>query len=685
MKKRIIGLILVVAMLTLSLVSCGYSFAKDDLTAYATFSAENKAAFEEALKKIIIEDGDFTADPAKRENKVLDNIYAALAESADKADKKTTGVPGVRDLVYYCYYVTADFDGTEAVLYASNMNQSNAANVQLGAVDLEKVADAVSTALKSFDFTDKAYSSDTTGTASEGAVVYVTYTYSYKVTGSDGVETEKSGTVTNDRIVIAAAPAEGAAATSLASYLCGKEVNKALDKTTITEDGKGAVSYSGIKINWVAKGDEVTNFTDVTFADEDKNVTDTTGTSRNLKGKTLTYHIYPTHFVSVPEFNATNLIDTILGEEIEIEIIYQLLFGEEYAGLDADDKDDEAKIAERNELVKPYITKDGEKEVTLVALIETIAKLQKEVKEAEDALSNKEKAVTEAQDARDKAKDAVDKAGDAATDAQKDSLTKAETNLTNATKARDDAKTLRDTKITDKDAKIATLLGITVDGVVTSDKLVKGYKISTYNYLQKTYNNEIKMNLATEIYFFLTKNIAVSGTPEEAVKMTYEQMMENYEYEFYKEDYDSSKKISNYKQYKGSFKKFLIAAVTSDIKSVKTYDEAIAAVKEKAADYVKPVVQIYVAAKDYGVVVSDKEFKEYKKNPDNNYSYNEYSYGENSVRYAYQFDKLMNYFLECEEKTADADANGYKVVTVEYKKISAYEFGDPASQAAVEK
>ena len=45
----------------------------------------------------------------------------------------------------------------------------------------------------------------------------------------------------------------------------------------------------------------------------------------------------------------------------------------------------------------------------------------------------------------------------------------------------------------------------------------------------------------------------------------------------------------------------------------------------------------------------DKEFKEYKKNPDNNYSYNEYSYGENSVRYAYQFDKLMNYFLEYTE------------------------------------
>ena len=684
MKRRIIGLILVVAMLTLSLVSCGYSFAKDDLTAYATFSAENKAAFEEALKKILIEDGDFTTDPTTRENKVLDNIYSALANSADKTDKKSTGVPGARDLVYYCYYVTADFDGTEAVLYASNMNQSNAANIQLGAFDLEKVADAVAAAVKNLDFTDKVYSVDTTGSAAEGNVVYVSYTYSYKVTGSDGVETEKSGTMTNDRIVIAAAPAEGASATSLASYLCGKEVNKSLDKTTITEEGKGAVSYSGIKINWVSKGEELTSFKDVTYADEDKNVTDTTGTSRNLKGKELTYHIYPTHFVSVPEFNATNLIDTILGEDITADIIYELLFGEEYAGLEADNKDDEAKIAERNELVKPYITKDGEKDVTLAALIENIAKLQKEVTEAEEALEDKEEDVTEATEARDKAKDAVDKAGEAATDAQKDSLTKAETNLTKATKARDDAKALRDGKVADKDAKIATLLGITVDGVATSDKLVKGYKITTYNYLQDAYNNEIKMNLATEIYFFLTKNIAVTGTPKDAVKMTYDQMIENYEYEFYKEDYDSSKKISNYKQYKGSFKKFLVAAVTSDIKSVKTYDEAVAAIKEKAAEYVKPIVQIYVAAKAYDVVVSDKEFKDYKKNPDNNYSYNEYSYGENSVLYAYQFDKLMNLFLEYEEKTAEADANGYEVVTFEYKKIGAYEFGEPASEAKAE-
>ena len=684
MKRRIIGLILVVAMLTLSLVSCGYSFAKDDLTAYATFSAENKAAFEEALKKILIEDGDFTTDPTTRENKVLDNIYSALANSADKTDKKTTGVPGVRDLVYYCYYVTADFDGTEAVLYASNMNQSNAANIQLGALDLEKVADAIAAAVKTLDFTDKVYSVDTTGSAAEGDVVYVSYTYSYKVTGSDGVETEKSGTMTNDRVVIAAAPAEGASATSLASYLCGKEVNKSLDKTTITEEGKGAVSYSGIKINWVSKGEELTSFKDVTYADEDKNVTDTTGTSRNLKGKELTYHIYPTHFVSVPEFNATNLIDTILGEDITADIIYEILFGEEYSGLDADNKDDEAKIAERNELVKPYITKDGEKDVTLAALIENIAKLQKEVTEAEKALEDKEEDVTEATEARDKAKDAVDTAGEAATDAQKDSLTKAETNLTKATKARDDAKALLDGKVADKDAKIATLLGITVDGVATSDKLIKGYKITTYNYLQDAYNNEIKMNLATEIYFFLTKNIAVTGTPEDAVKMTYDQMIENYEYEFYKEDYDSSKKISNYKQYKGSFKKFLVAAVTSDIKSVKTYDEAVAAIKEKAAEYVKPIVQIYVAAKAYDVVVSDKEFKDYKKNPDNNYSYNEYSYGENSVLYAYQFDKLMNLFLEYEEKTAEADANGYEVVTFEYKKIGAYEFGEPASEAKAE-
>ena len=87
MTKRIIGLILVVVMLTLSLVGCGFNFAKDDLSAYATLSDTEKAKLLEKISKITIEDGDFSLDDAKRQSKVLDSVYSAFASAADKTNK----------------------------------------------------------------------------------------------------------------------------------------------------------------------------------------------------------------------------------------------------------------------------------------------------------------------------------------------------------------------------------------------------------------------------------------------------------------------------------------------------------------------------------------------------------------------------------------------------------------------
>ena len=114
-------------------------------------------------------------------------------------------------------------------------------------------------------------------------------------------------------------------------------------------------------------------------------------------------------------------------------------------------------------------------------------------------------------------------------------------------------------------------------------------------------------------------------------------------------------------------------------KTVETYDEALAVLEEEAKKYVEPIVRIYIASKAYDVIATDKEFKEYKKDTDNNYSYNEYYYGENSVRYAYQFDKLMNYVLAYDEVKADADANGYVAVTFDYKLVEIV-YGEPESE-----
>ena len=335
MTKRIIGLILVVVMLTLSLVGCGYSFAKDDLSAYATLSDEQKTALLEKIKKITIEDADFTLDAAEREKKVIDSVYAALASASEDKTQKTEGKPALRDTVYYCYYVTADFDGTTAILYAANMKQSSAVSVQLGKSDLEGVAAEVAKLFGDYEFKDATYKSKVSGKTKEGDKAYVSYTFSHTPEGASAPKTEKR---VNEVVHIGAAAAEGAEPTSFESYLCDKSIATAIkDSKTIN-----GVTYSDVTINWVSTGEEFgKTYTEVTYT-EDKNVSDTTNTTRNLKNKELTYHIFPVHYVSVPEFNATNVVSVLLGKDITADAIYEMVLGEEWANLD--EKEDAERL-----------------------------------------------------------------------------------------------------------------------------------------------------------------------------------------------------------------------------------------------------------------------------------------------------------------------------------------------------
>ena len=131
--KRIISMILVAVMLILSLVSCGYSIANEDISLYATLSDEDKAKFEKALKELKIEDGDFTTNPETRAKKVEDAISAALAGTVSETDKVTKGTPGTHDLVYYGYYCTAKFGDETVTLYVTNMKTP--VSVQMGLKD----------------------------------------------------------------------------------------------------------------------------------------------------------------------------------------------------------------------------------------------------------------------------------------------------------------------------------------------------------------------------------------------------------------------------------------------------------------------------------------------------------------------------------------------------------------------
>ena len=63
MKKRIISLILVVALAFLTLTGCAYNYAKDDMSKYATLDTE---AFYNALQALSFTEGDFGPDEAAR-------------------------------------------------------------------------------------------------------------------------------------------------------------------------------------------------------------------------------------------------------------------------------------------------------------------------------------------------------------------------------------------------------------------------------------------------------------------------------------------------------------------------------------------------------------------------------------------------------------------------------------------
>ncbi len=652
MKKRIISLILVVVIAALTLTSCGYSFAKDDLSVYAEF--KDVEGFKKAWESLVIEDGDFTTDEELREKKVWDAIYSSLASAIKSTgEKKTEGMLTGHDILYYCYYCTAEFDGETVVLFASNMKASSTVSVQLGMGDPSGVEKGVADLVTGVDLKDKVYTTETVGTVKEGDVVYVSYTYTHEVEVKDeatGETAKKPETVnvTNERLVIKSGTS------ALADHLLANSAG--INVSTIEDFDKDGKSYTGIKVNWRANGEALGSFVDKTY-DEKKLVTDVNGESRDLNGKDLTYYIYPVNYMSVPEYNATNLVNEILTSNITIDAMTLILFGEDY-----EDKTDDEKKA----LLDEYITKDKDnKDVSLEDFVKALATLQKDLATAKSTYEKSEDDLSDKQTAYDKAKESyeADK-----TDAKKDTLDKAETALNDAKTTNTDNKKKYDDKLAERDAKVTALLAMKPD---MPEKLTNGYKTAQYNALLDAYNYEIKMNLATEIYALFEKYVTVTGTPDKAVDATYDQLIQNYQHEFNTGTYDTDKGISNYAQYKGNFKKFLVDSVTADIKKVENYDDALKAVREKAVEYVTPVVRIYVVSKALDQLATDEEYKEYKENPDNNYSYNEYSYGESSVLHAYQFDKLMNYILEYEED--DKGAYVYKWVH--------YDIGEKADAA----
>lgn len=632
MKRRIISSILVVVMLVLSLVGCGYSYTKDDLSQYATF---DKAAFDAALQKLVIEDGDFTTDEATRDLKVLDSIYEVLVKEVDTKDTEAQikeGMLDKNDLLYYCYYATYVKDGKTVVVYPSKMKVASAVSIKLGLSDLDDdvltlIKDAVYAAIGEdgeVEIKDYVYSTTASGAVEKDDVVYVSYT-----------SENASGTKTTykfERLTV------GDETNPVAKELLGgteKNANPARVGTALTEftngkEGEELVKYTNVKVDWIVDTEkEIT--TEPYKLDKELNVTDVVvGTSDKIAAETeLTYHVYPIYYYEVEEFSAEAVIETLI-ESLS--------------------KDSLECLKDCEELIKTYADKVKAKDTAVTAF-----------EKAEEAIEKADKALAEAKTAAEKKGKEEGKEGDALTAyvdadaavvAAKTAVTEANKDLNEKKKP---AKETAEADVTAAMNAIFKKVGAD-DEAAGKTKVEEEYKETIHDKLVEEYNTEIKNNLAKAIWDLMVANTKVTGYPEKGVDEVYDRMYDSHKYTFYTGT-DSSTKESHYKANKGDFKAYFTKTM-----GAANYKAAKEELRKDAEEYVADFIVIYYVAEQYDLMYDKKEIKEYKNDEEGNYSYNEYYQGETNALAAYQFDKLLNHFLESE---TDEET---KAVT--YKKIA---------------
>ena len=257
MKKRIISLILVVAMAFLTLTGCAYNYSKDDMSKYAAFDTE---AFYNALQALNITDGDFGTDEEGRKVKVQDAIAQAILKITDTTDMKFAGKLEKFDSLYFAYYATDDMGN---VFFASKMDETKLTNVQLGLSTLEGLNKLISDgALSLEDVASYIYSTSGATVVGNGDVIAI----SYEKTWMDG-ETEKSETA--DRVYFTVVTnGENNKVKPLSEFLVGKQVGVNLGDVTLAETaGEETVNYTykNVKVESIVKDNST-----VTVADGDK-------------------------------------------------------------------------------------------------------------------------------------------------------------------------------------------------------------------------------------------------------------------------------------------------------------------------------------------------------------------------------------------------------------------------------
>ncbi len=241
MKKRIISLILVVAMAILTLTGCAYNYAKDDMSQYATLDFQK---FYDALQALTIEEEGFGTDEEARKAKVQDAIAGAILKVTDTTEKLFEGKVEKYDSLYFCYFAT-DAEGN--IFYASKMDESKPTNIQVGLTSLEDLNKAISDGVLALegDIKDYIYNTSSATVVGKGDVISLSYTKTWK----DG-ETDKSETKTNSYFVVGEN-------NQLAEALIGKQVGIVYNGIIATEN-EVECTYNNVRVESIVK-DNSTN------------------------------------------------------------------------------------------------------------------------------------------------------------------------------------------------------------------------------------------------------------------------------------------------------------------------------------------------------------------------------------------------------------------------------------------
>lgn len=600
MKKRIICSILVVVMLALSLTGCGYSLAKDDLNQYASLDANKLSDF---LKNVTIEDADFTADEETRTKKVLDTIYDALVNAA-KGDALKEGAVDENDIVSYCYYLVGEKD-SKAVYYTS-VNVSKPSELKLGYSDLKELSDieaGVKAAVVALENVE-GYIYSAEKASADGHTAYISYT----VTPADGEDattysfvevvlgnSDEAKAKNGEHQFVVDKMIESGAAVGTAMSDFKKTENVEVDAEEGTATTKDIATYSKATVNVIIDGTKLlVDGAEVALNAETK-FKDSEGKEVTMKkDDKVNCYVYLVSYKQVEALTNESVVDSIIGANAT--------------------KDALDCFADHEKLVDDFAKAKGE-------------------------LTAAETAEKSAKEAYDKAKDKLAEGADEATElkTEKEALDKATEELAAKKTAHETAlKALLDAVVTEENANV----------------IVDDYKTVIYEGLRDAYNITINNNLAEAIWHTMQECVTMDlskSEPTKLVKEIYNRIYANHEHDFYtSEKTDDNESV--YKKHKGNFKSYL-AEVTNT--QGKNHQEAKHVIWAEAREIVETMIVVYVVADAYDQLNTKADIKDYKKTVE--YDSMEASYGESLTLTAYQFDTLMDYFLDVEKVTEKND------------------------------